>query len=130
MRSLFVLLLCLAFVALTSHAQSGTDAAIAMVGKWSATESKSNGAGAAMNISMTQSMKFSGSAKMDGKEFWTFSGTWEVQGNEITWHYDKSSRALADAAKTDTDEIISVDAEKMVLRSKVTGQRRTLLRAN
>lgn len=130
MRSLLVLLFWLIFGSPTGYAQSGTDAAIAMIGKWSATESMSNGAGMAMDILMTQSMKFSGSAKMRGKEFWTFSGAWEVQGNEITWHYDKSSRALADAAKTDTDEIISVDAEKMVLRSKVTGQRRTLLRAN
>jgi len=130
MRSLLVLLFCLTFGTPPSHAQSATDAAIAMVGKWSATDTMSSGAGLAMDLAMTQSMKFSGSAKMHGKEFWTFSGTWEIQGNEITWHYDKSSRALADAAKNDTDEIISVDTEKMVLQSKLTGQRRTYLRSN
>ena len=73
-------------------------------------------------LTLTPNMKFSGSSSAEGRVFWTFSGTWEVKGDEVIWHYEASSRPLPDSAKIDSDRIVSVDRATLVLTSNISGR--------
>jgi hypothetical protein len=81
----------------------------------------------ATELVLTQDRKFSGSATAQGKEFWTYSGTWDVKGTELAWRYENSSRPRPESAKTDIATI--VDAEKLVLASRLSGNQNVYLRA-
>jgi hypothetical protein len=87
-----------------------------------------NGSTMVVNLTLTQNLKFTGSSAIDGKVFWTYSGTWEVRGGQVIWHYENSSRPLPESAKADTDDIVAVDAEKMVLVSRLNGKQNVFLR--
>ena len=78
---------------------------------------------------LTPNMKFSGSSSVEGHSFWTFSGTWEIKDDEVTWHYENSSRPLPESAKDDVDRIVSVDSATLVLISKLSGKQHTYSRA-
>jgi hypothetical protein len=121
--------LLLSASALQSYAQDQSVSAISLVGKWSASEKMANGATMSTSLTLTQHMKFSGVATVQGAEFWNFSGTWEVKGNQLIWHYENSSRPLPESAKTDVDDIVSVDASKLVLVSKLNGKQHEFTRS-
>ena len=110
------------------RAQTNTISPIALVGKWSGSEKMPDGNTVVVQLMLTQSQKFTGSSAVNGRIFWTYSGTWEVSGNQLTWHYEISSPALPEAGKTDIDDIVALDAEKLVLLSKLTGKQNTFLR--
>jgi hypothetical protein len=112
-----------------SHAEATPISPIALVGKWSGSEKMPDGNTVVVQLAFTQSQKFTGSSAVNGKIFWTYSGTWEVNGNQLTWHYEESSRALPESAKMDVDEIVALDAEKLVLLSRLNGKQSTFLRA-
>lgn len=110
-------------------AQAGDFTAFSLVGKWSVSAPMPNGGTLTTELMLTPNMKFSGSSSVDGRSFWTFSGTWEVKGDEVTWHYENSSRPLPESAKDDVDRIVSVDGATLVLISKLSGKRHIYSRA-
>ena len=112
-----------------SHAQGQPISTISLVGKWSASEKMANGATMSTSLMLTQNMKFSGIVTVQGAEFWNYSGTWEVKGNQLIWRYENSSRPLPESAKTDVDDIVSVDASKLVLVSKLNGKQHEFTRS-
>ncbi len=87
-----------------------------------------NGSTMLVELALTQNSKFTGSSAIDGKVFWTYSGTWEVKGDQLIWHYENSSRPLPETAKADTDDIVVLDAKKMVLVSRLSGKQNVFLR--
>ena len=112
-----------------SYAQDQPVSAISLVGKWSASEKMANGVTMSNSLMLTQNMKFSGVATVQGAEFWNYSGTWELKGNQLIWHYENSSRPLPESAKIDVDDIVSVDASKLVLVSKLSGKQHEFTRS-
>ena len=110
-------------------AQAGDFTAFSLVGKWSVSAPMPNGGTLTTELMLTPNMKFSGSSSVDGRSFWTFSGTWEVKGDEVTWHYENSSRPLPESAKDDVDRIVSVDGATLVLISKLSGKQHIYSRA-
>jgi hypothetical protein len=110
-------------------AQAGDFTAFSLVGKWSVSAPMPNGGTLTTELMLTPNMKFSGSSSVDGPSFWTFSGTWEVKGDEVTWHYENSSRPLPESAKDDVDRIVSVDGATLVLISKLSGKQHIYSRA-
>jgi hypothetical protein len=130
MRLRTLLLLVYVFTSVPQiHAEGAAVSPISLVGKWSGTEHVANGATRVIEIEIRQNLRFAGSAAVDGKVYWTYGGTWELKDNQILWHYDASSRPLPEKAKADIDDIVSVDAEKMVLHSRLTGKQNIFLRA-
>lgn len=72
---------------------------------------------------------FSGVLGENGKVVWVYSGTWRLDGKELTWHYDDSLQALPEYLKNKVDKntILSLDEEDLVLQEldgKVTKYRR------
>jgi hypothetical protein len=111
------------------YAETSSISPLALVGKWQVSEKMPNGQVMSTELALTQNMKFSGSAAVEGNRFWDYAGTWQIDGRSITWHYESSSRPLPDAAKTDIDDIVSVDSHSLVLVSRVSGKRHEYLRA-
>ena len=129
MRSLLlVVFICVAMTLRPSHAQGGEVSPILLTGKWTASETMPSGAVMTMDLTLTQNMKFSGLAKVQGNDFWSYSGAWELKGNQLTWHYENSSRPLPEAAKTDIDDIVSVDGDRLVLNSRLSGKQHIYVR--
>jgi hypothetical protein len=110
-------------------AQAGDFTAFSLVGKWALSAPMANGGTLTTELMLMPNMKFSGLSSVDGRSFWTFSGTWEVKGDEVTWHYENSSRPLPESAKDDVDRIVSVDGATLVLISKLSGKQHTYSRA-
>ena len=109
--------------------QAGDINAFSLVGKWSVSASMPNGGTMTTELTLTPNMRFSGSSSVEGRAFWTFSGTWEVSGDEITWHYENSSRPLPESAKSDVDRIVSADGATLVLISKLSGKQHVYSRS-
>jgi hypothetical protein len=106
-----------------ASAQTGDVNAFSLVGKWSVSANTSDGATMTTELTLTPDMKFSGVSGVGGRPFWTFSGTWKVEGDEVVWRYENSSRPLPESAKVDADRIVSVDGATLVLISKLNGKR-------
>jgi hypothetical protein len=111
-----------------SHADDRSVSAIALVGKWSGSETLPNGQTLSAILELTPNMRFNGTAAVQGSLIWEYSGTWELQGNQLVWHYERSSLILPDSAKTDVDDVVSVDAAKLVLMSHISGKQREFTR--
>ena len=126
MRGLYSLILV--FVLNAAFAQTQISP-MALVGRWSASTIDPSGATMVTHVVFTQNMHFFASSTVDGKTFRDFEGTWSVSGNTLAWRYKTSSGLTPVPETTDTDEIISVDAAKLVLRSSPSGKQHQYLRA-
>ena len=80
------------------------------------------------HVVFTQNMHFFASSTVDGKTFRDFEGTWSVSGNTLAWRYKTSSESTPVPETTDTDEIVSIDASKLVLRSSLSGKQQEYIR--
>ena len=99
-----------------------------LVGTWSGADQLPNGSKTSARMILDPSMKFSGSVAVNGSVVWEYSGSWSLTGNTLTWNYEKSSRALPEDAKVDVDQVVSVDATRLVLLSKQSGKQHELQR--
>ena len=110
-------------------AEAGGPPISAVLGKWVGTENFPNGARLETIISLNPDASFSGSASVDKKPFWEYSGTWEFKDGKIIWTYVNSSRPLPDAAKVDVDEVLSASDKELVLKSQSSGKQHTYVRS-
>lgn len=101
---------------------------ISLVGRWTSFAQHPTAGEMSIVLSIAQTLRFAGTASVNGKPFWGYGGTVRIDGRRLVWHYEVSSIVLPDAARTDVDDIVSVDAEQIVLRSQRSGALRTLQR--
>lgn len=101
---------------------------IALVGRWTSSATHPTAGEMTIVVSIAQTMRFNGSGTVGGKPYWTYGGTVRIDGRQLIWHYDSSSIALPEVARTDVDDIVSVDADRLVLKSHRSGALRTLRR--
>lgn len=101
---------------------------LSLVGKWTTEAKHPSGATIASSVVFTQNMRFSASSTVDGKPFVQLGGTWSVAGNLLTWRYETSSAMTPATGTTDTDEIVSVEASRLILRSKLSGKQHEYVR--
>jgi hypothetical protein len=111
-----------------ANAEEPAFSPLALVGTWTSSDTKPNVGVFTTTMMLTQNMKFSGSMTLEGKPFMDYSGTWELDGAKLTWHYERSSRPLPEAAKMDVDDIVRVDPDQLVLVSRLTGLQHVLTR--
>jgi len=120
--------LILVCVLTTAFAQ-GQISPMSLVGRWSVSANHPSGATLVTHVVLTQNLRFFGSSTADGKTFHDFAGTWSVSGNTLVWRYEASSALFPAPGTTDTDEIVSVDATRLVLRSNLSGKQNEYIRA-
>lgn len=99
-----------------------------IIGVWTKSQGLPDGRSLSVMARFGADGEFSGSASIDGQVVWEYGGTWSIQDRVLTYHYKHSSRPLPDSAKTDVDDVISLGANSLVLRSRQSGQEHTFLR--
>jgi hypothetical protein len=101
---------------------------LALVGRWQASDDHPSLGTVTTRLTIAQTLRFSGEAARGDQVFWRFGGTLVLDGRSLTWRYEESTLPLNDAARTDTDDVLAVDAERLVLRSRLSGQERVFAR--
>ncbi|MDZ7654129.1 MAG: hypothetical protein U5L03_17035 [Burkholderiaceae bacterium] len=101
---------------------------LALVGRWSAADDHPALGPVTTRVTIAQTLRFSGEAARGGEVFWRFAGTVELEGRGLTWRYADSTLPLNDAARSDTDDVLTADAERLVLRSRLSGKERVFTR--
>ena len=99
-----------------------------LAGSWVTRATRPDGLTIETFMSLTRQGKFSGHAVANGKPLMTFEGTWKLAGQRLSWVYTKSSPELPEAARVDSDELVSVDDKALVLRSDRSGETRAYQR--
>jgi hypothetical protein len=124
--------ICLLFALLFSsvHAQSTPpdSRSSLLAGSWVGRATRPDGLTIEAFMSLTRDGNFSGHINANGKPAFTYEGTWKLAGKRLNWVYTKTSPELSEAARLDSDELISVDAKTLVLRSDLSGETRTFQR--
>lgn len=99
-----------------------------IVGVWTKSQGLPDGRSLSVMTRFGADGAFSGTASVDGQVVWEYGGTWSLQDRVLTYHYEHSSRPLPESAKTDVDDVISMGANSLVLRSRQSGKEHTFLR--
>jgi hypothetical protein len=100
----------------------------AIVGEWQASEHHPEQGNIDTRFLINADKTFSGSMTINDAPVWQYSGTWELEGNRVTWVYLESSTILLQEDMADTDVILSVTENAMTYRSVRRGKERTLQR--
>ena len=101
---------------------------MALVGRWSFSSRSAEGNAAETQVVFTQNKYFQGFSTSDGQTVVEFRGSWSVEDSMLTWRYESSTGPAPAAGGVETDEIVSVEAAKLVLRSR-SGTVREFVRA-
>jgi hypothetical protein len=122
--------LSLAVLALPSVAvrAQGAVSPLALVGQWTTTEMHASGAMLSATVRLLQTMEFRGSASVNGKVTLQYAGTWALEGQTLRWLYTESSAPIPAIGQVDVDELVSVDQNRLVLRSTLSGKQQTFIR--
>jgi hypothetical protein len=92
-----------------------------LVGKWTSERLQPSGDTIAVQLEITSDHIFSGIVFENRIPVWTYAGTCELNGNELTWTYLQSTRPLEPNTQ-DTDVIQTIDARKFTYTSKLSGE--------
>lgn len=130
LRKIAVLLTLLMAIAFSPAYAANAEKSPAVFGTWSKAQPLPDGGSLLVVMRLNPDMTFSGNASIGGGVVWEYSGTWKSDGSTLIYHYEKSSRPLPDAARTDIDEVVSISPESLVLRSRASGQTHTFTREN
>jgi hypothetical protein len=81
-----------------------------LVGTWTLQRLLPSGELMAVRLEITPDHTFSGTITTNGAVTWTYSGTFTLKGNQLTWTYVESTKPLPPNFQ-DTDLILSVKAD-------------------
>jgi len=98
------------------------------VGSWHWSGTAPNGAPASAVIVFKDDLSFSTEMKSQGVVVFHAVGVWAVSGRQLFWSYLRSQPPLPADKKEDEDEIVSLDGDRLVLRSKLSGKEREFVR--
>jgi hypothetical protein len=98
------------------------------VGTWQWSGAAPNGNPAAASMILKEDLTFSTEVKSQGVVVFNAAGVWSVSGRTLFWTYIQSQPPLPADKKEDEDEIVSLDRDRLVLRSKLAGKEREFLR--
>jgi len=101
-----------------------------LIGTWQASELTPDNKDAVTLFTINPDHTFSGSLAVPDRKTWTYSGSWHLAGNKITWEYKDSSLVLLNEDKADTDVILFLDSSELRLHSKNKEATTTLHRVN
>jgi len=91
-----------------------------LVGKWRAERLQPEGETVVVELEITSDHIFSGIVFANRVPVWTYAGTCELKGNELTWTYLESTQPLEH--EQDTDVIESIDSKQFTYTSMLSGE--------
>jgi hypothetical protein len=113
-----ILLLALTLLSRPAPADTAAIDTSRLYGTWLAQESHPERGKIETVFTILGDRTFSGSMTVNGEVVWTYGGTWMLEDSRMTWHYSRSSLALLDVHRRETDEILSVTDETLTYRSR------------
>jgi hypothetical protein len=112
-----ILLLALTWLSRPAPADPAAIDTTRLYGTWLAQESHPEQGKIETVFTIFEDRTFSGTMTVNGEVVWTYGGTWTLENSRMTWHYSRSSLALLDVHRQETDEILSVTDETLTYRS-------------
>ena len=113
----------------TAASEFGIDPEL-LIGTWKASEITPDNKNAITSFTISPDHTFSGSLAVTGMKTWTYSGTWRLSDNRITWEYKDSSLVLLNEDAADTDVILFLDSSELRLLSENKETTTSLYRVN
>jgi len=92
-----------------------------LLGSWVASIPYGKEATLTTQLTFEDDTKFSGFATVNNMMVWQFSGTWNIDGNRVTYNYVKSTLDLK-GKNTDSDIITSISDSKFTYSSTKSGK--------
>lgn len=123
-----ILMTCTLLLTMSAAFASAPPAADLLPGKWTGAATSPRGDVMTTTVALNSDASFAGTVEVNHKVIWSYGGTWVLQGKELVWTYTQSSIQLPEAAKTDTDVIVSLDSGTLVVQSKLSGEKHTFTR--
>lgn len=119
----FRIVIIFILIVFTNAALSAEITYSGLVGKWQAEKPYPSGAIVTVELEITSDNTFRGIAFVNGvpNSIWTYNGTLQLKGNELTWSYLKSSRPMP-LNYQDVDLILSIEDQKYTYKSKLSGE--------
>lgn len=93
-----------------------------MIGEWSRQVTDEKGENRVIQFSLNSDGTFIGKVLVNSKTTWYYSGTWAVKDNKIMWNYTKTSLPMPESERIDSDEVVSVDTDKLMLLTQSGGK--------
>lgn len=121
-KAAVVLLLSMTYALACAQSLSSDVPRTPLVGVWRSQETRADRVTAETAMRIQPDGRFSGATTMNGKPFMVYEGMWNLNGNKLVWTYTKTTPPLPESIRIDTDELISIDDKKLVLRSVSNGQ--------
>lgn len=100
----------------------------AYVGTWRWSGTAPDGKPATAMMILKEDLSFSTEIKSQGVLVFNAAGVWSVSGGRLFSNIMRSQPPLPADKKEDEDEIVSLDGDRLVLRSKLSGKEREFLR--
>ena len=101
-----------------------------LTGDWITSEQQAGTGTVTTRMHIGGDHTFSGSMQVNDSIVWTFAGTWQLSGHDITWHYTDSSLILLEEDRAELDTIVRLEDSELVLQSGRHDDVRTLARTD
>jgi len=128
MQRLLLALLLGSLLAVSDPAVPVGTVAERLYGDWIAREEQAGTGTVTTHMHIARDSTFSGSMQVNGATVWTFAGRWRLKGSDITWEYTASSLVLLAEDRAETDSILLLEDNELMLGSGRHGDVRTLAR--
>lgn len=123
-----ILLLCCMICPAIGEAAGEVKMDALLIGSWSASSNTPGGDQLHTTMTLNPDATFTGATALNGKIVWAYSGTWALQQRELVWTHKEDTRPLPESPRIEVDEIISLDADHLVLLSKASGVQHSFAR--
>ena len=86
-----------------------------IIGNWEANER-----GVTAKVTLSENGKFSGVLYKNNKVTWIYSGSWNLNGDKLTWYYEESTPPLQPEMKNkpDVNQVLSFHDNNLVLKEE------------
>jgi len=99
-----------------------------IIGHWYGSEQHPESGNIETDFTINADNTFSGAMTINNTPVWQYSGTWSLQGNQVTWVYLESNLILFQEDREEIDVILSVTDDALAYRSLRRGKESILQR--
>ncbi len=100
----------------------------ALVGQWIGTTPADDGQQLITRFELKSDLTFASLVLLDGNTVFAGTGTWSLDDKTLNWDYLYSTPELSSQAKLDTDEVVSLQGNRLTMQSKRSGAQRVFFR--
>jgi len=101
-----------------------------LAGDWITSEQQAGTGTVTTRMHIADDHTFSGSMQVNDSLVWTFAGSWQLSGHDITWRYTDSSLILLEEDLAEIDTIVRLEDSELALQSGRHGDVRILARTD